>query len=67
MTERRKCLRLALEPQQALAVRGHRRRQDLDRDVTTQPAVPGAIDLAHPADAEQADDLVGTYAAPRRE
>ena len=32
--------------------------QHLDRDVTAQPRIGGAIDLAHPARAEQRDDLV---------
>ena len=32
--------------------------QDLQRDVTPEPAVPGAVHLAHPAGAERVDDVV---------
>ena len=35
-------------------------RQDLDRDIAAQAAVVRAVDLAHPALAEPAGDLVGT-------
>ena len=38
-----------------------RRRQDLQRDVALQPHVARAIDLAHPAGAEQPLDLVSRH------
>ena len=50
--------RLALEPGATIRVRGERVRQDLDRDVARKLAVMCAIDLAHPARAEQRPDLV---------
>src|SRR5262249_44734229 len=39
--------------------------QHLDGDVTTQPRVRRAINLAHPARAEQRDDLVRTDSGSR--
>ncbi len=36
------------------------RRQDLDRDGAIEPDVAGLVDLAHPAGAEERDDLVGS-------
>src|SRR6185295_19921375 len=50
--------RLALEAAEAVLVLGERLGQDLDRDVPLQPGVPGAVDLAHPARAEERLDLV---------
>ena len=37
-------------------------RQDLDRDVAIELRIAGAIDLAHSAGAERAEDLVRTEA-----
>ena len=51
-------LRLLLEAPQAVRVLRVRGGQDLDRDVALQPRVAGAIDLAHPARADRAEDLV---------
>ena len=48
MRQRRDRARLALEARQGVGVGGHRRRDDLDRDVAPQPRVAGAIDLPHP-------------------
>ena len=50
--------RFLLEALQALGIGRERRGQDLDGDVATEPRVAGAIDLAHPAGADLAEDLV---------
>jgi len=56
MVQRGNRVGLALEAAPVVLVVGL---QDLQRDVALQPAVVGAIDLAHPAGAEQGEDLVG--------
>ena len=48
------------ESRQAFRVRGHAGRQDLERDVTTEAAIPRPIHLAHAAGAERRDDVVST-------
>ena len=58
MIQRREHLRLAAEPRQPIGVAGHARRQDLHGHVAAQPRIAGAIDLAHPAAAQQRDDLI---------
>ena len=40
------------------------RPDDLDRDVTAEPRVAGAINFAHPARAERLDDFVGAEVRP---
>jgi hypothetical protein len=65
MVELARGARLALEPPEAIGVFGQRPRQHLDRDVALQPRVPGAIDLAHPAGADQRLDFVGSQACAR--
>ena len=45
---------------QAFRVRGHAGRQDLERNVTTEAAIPRPIHLAHAAGAERRDDVVAT-------
>ena len=52
-------LGFALEPRQALLVRGEFGRQDLDRDLAVEPGVGRAVDLPHPALAQLGGDLVG--------
>ena len=59
MRERGDGLRFALEPRPPIGVGGERGRQDLDRHVTLEPRVPGAIDLAHSAFANRREDFVG--------
>jgi hypothetical protein len=44
---------LALETGADFRVRGEVGRQHLDRDVTTQAGIPGAVDLAHAARTER--------------
>src|SRR5262245_42340474 len=58
MVERRQNLGLALEPGHPVLITCEVRRQDLQRDITFEPAVARAINLAHAACAEQAYDLV---------
>ena len=58
MIERGEHLRFALKPREPLGIGRERVGQDLQRDVATELRVARAIHLAHPARAEQADDLV---------
>ena len=62
MVQRGERPRLAREAGQLFRTRGKRRRQDLDRDVAIERRVARAVDLAHPARTERADDFVGTQA-----
>ena len=56
--------RLLLEAAQAVGVRGERR-QDLEGDLATEPRVARAVDLAHAARAEGAEDFVGAEPGAR--
>ena len=56
--ERRNRLRLTLEPGDPLGVGEERLRQNLQRDIASEPRVAGAVDVAHLARATEADDLV---------
>lgn len=58
VVERGEHPRFACEPCSALRVGRQVRRQDLDRDITIELAVAGAIDLAHAAGAKRGDDCV---------
>jgi hypothetical protein len=58
MIERGQHLRLALETCEAVGVERERVGDDLQRDVAIQLGIAGAIDLAHAAGAELADDFV---------
>ncbi len=49
---------LALEARHPLGIARHLRGQHLDRDVAAELGVARTIDLAHPAFAEGAEDLV---------
>ena len=53
MIERRKHARFALEARQPIGIERNAARQDLQRDVAAELRVVRAIDLAHPADAEE--------------
>ena len=53
---------LALEPRESFGVARERFRQDLQRNVTIQPRVAGAIHLAHAASADFGGDFVGAVA-----
>ena len=53
------CPNGAGEARQTIRIFRNRWQQDLDRDVAIQLRGAGAIDLAHPADAERRADLVG--------
>jgi len=55
-------LRLALEAGETLAVVGEVRRQRLDRHLALEARVAREVNLAHPAGAQQAEDLVGSDA-----
>ncbi len=58
MVQRRQHAGFALEARQPVAVRGEPRRQHLDGDIAAQLRVARAIDLAHPAGAQQRRDRV---------
>ena len=53
---------LALEPRESFGSLRERFRQDLQRDITIQPRVAGAIHLAHAASADFGGDFVGAEA-----
>jgi len=56
-------LGLALEPRTALRISGDARGQYFDRDVAIEPAVAGAIDLAHASRADGGHDFIGAKAS----
>ena len=58
MVQRGEKLRFALETRDALRVVDESVGQDLDRDVTTELRVARAVDLAHAARTERADDFI---------
>ena len=62
MIQRREHARFAFEPRQPVRIVDDRLGQDLDRDVALEAAVARAIDDAHTARTERADDLVGAEA-----
>jgi hypothetical protein len=57
-------LRLALEAFPQAWIAAPLSGQHFDGDVSLEAGVPGFVDLAHAALAEQRDDLVGTKASP---
>ena len=65
VAERGEHLRFALETSHALGIVQEQIGKDLDGDVAAKPGVPRAIHLAHPARAEQGDDLVGAKRGSR--
>jgi hypothetical protein len=58
--ERGDRFRFALESQERRRAVGETRRQYFDRDVPIELGIARAIDLAHPAGADGAEDLVRT-------
>ena len=60
MINRRHCHRLAAQTLARVRVSRELARQQLDGDLTIQPRVAGAIDLAHSAGSEGGDNLVAT-------
>ena len=60
MVQRRGGSRFLLEALQPVGIGARRSRENLDRDVAPEARVARAIDLAHPARAEQRIDFVGT-------
>ena len=67
MVERRDGLRLAVKPREAVGIAGRRIGQDLDRHAPIEFGVVGKEHLAHPAGAEQAENLVRTEAGANGE
>ena len=57
MRQRRDRARFALELRAAVGAVAGGRRQNLDRDIAPEPYVARAMDLAHPAGAEEAAQL----------
>src|SRR6185369_4915972 len=62
VVERGRRARLLLEALPAVRVGGELRREDLDRDLASEPRVARAVDLAHSSRAERREDLEGTQA-----
>lgn len=60
-------LGLTLEASEGGGILGEMRREHLNGDVAAELRVTGAVDLAHPAGAERADDLVRTERDSRSE
>jgi len=58
VVQRGEQLGFALKPRQAIGIAGEGLRQYLDRNIALQPRVASPIDLAHPTDADEGDDLV---------
>ena len=59
--------RFLLEALQPLGVGDQAGRQDLDRDVATEPRVARPIDFAHAARAKERDDLISAESSAGRE
>jgi hypothetical protein len=64
MVERRKELRFPTEPCEAVGIVGQGGQQDLDRDKAIQRRITGAVDISHPARADERRDLVRANALP---
>src|SRR5204863_9473386 len=47
-----------LEPAEPIGISTQRRRQHLDRHVSSEPRITSAVDFAHPAGADQRENLV---------
>jgi hypothetical protein len=62
VVERGQGFGFALEPLQAFRLRGQLRRQHLQRHVTLESEIAGAVDLAHPPGPKGPEDLVGAEA-----
>jgi hypothetical protein len=62
MIEGRECSCFALEAREPFGVAREGRRQNLQRNVTVQPRVAGAIHLAHAASADFGGDFIWTVA-----
>src|SRR5262252_3763961 len=60
MIERGEHLRFATETSDPVAVERERVREDLQRDVTIELRIAGAVDLAHSTHADLSGDLVRT-------
>ena len=63
MAERRSRPRFPLEPRQRLGRHRDTGGQDLDRHHALEARVPGPVHFAHPASAEQRENLVGPEAS----
>jgi hypothetical protein len=63
VVERGQRERLATKLRDRVRVAAHGAGQDFERDVTLEPRVVRAIDLAHASGAERGDDLVGPEAS----
>ena len=67
VVERARRAGLLLEPAQPVGIRGHRRRQDLDRDQPPEPRVERAVELSHAAVGQRGHDLVRPELLPDAE
>ena len=67
MIERGKCPGFALESRQPIGIGSKRGRQDLQGHVSAKLEVVGAVDLAHPADAEEGRDLIRAEVSASRQ
>jgi hypothetical protein len=58
--QRAEDLRFTAESRETIWIGRECLRQNLERDLATQPEIPGAIHLTHPARSERTHNLVGT-------
>ncbi len=62
MIERREDLCFPLEAREPIRIVRKRVGQDLQRDITAELRIVGAVDFAHPSAANGPDDFVVSYA-----
>ena len=67
MVERSRRVRLLLEAPQPFRIGRQRGWQDLDRDVTVQARIAGAIDFTHPASAQKVGNEIRAKVGARSE
>ena len=67
MVERGEHARFALEAGEHVGARAELGRQQLDRDLATEPAVPRAVDLAHAAAPEETEHVIAAQALAHRD
>ena len=67
MIQRREHLRFALEARKTIGIARKCVRQDFDRDIAPEPRIARAVDVAHPAAADQRDDLVSPESGSTRQ
>jgi hypothetical protein len=65
MVQRGEDLGFSTEAREAFGIVREALRKDLQGDIPPEFRVPGAVDFAHPAGADERDEVVGAEARPR--